>query len=173
MTSPVVTFRATVRSAAPPEAVYAVLADLPSHLVWTGEQARDRNFRLLSMEAPASQAMVGDQFRSAGTAMLGMRFHDTSLVVAAVPGASLAFETTSRLERKHRPALHARFRHRYTLSAEGGGTLVGYTCEVSPETYTPWWLLPGPRAMTRVMVPRAITRNMRNLAALAEASQRR
>lgn len=170
---PTITFRATVATKADPGRVYALLADLPTHLIWNGEQAVDRNFRLLSLEAPAGEAAPGTQFSSTGSNILSMRFVDRSVVVEALPGTAFVFDTTSELHRKHRPTWHARFVHRYHLDRSGGGTTVAYTCEVWPKNYVPWWLKPPLRPMMRVSVARAIRRNMRNLAAMAEIESAR
>jgi hypothetical protein len=164
---PIVTFRSSVAAPADPASIYALLADLRSHLVWSGERAPDRNFRLLSLNAPAREATVGDRFSSTGSNILSMRFFDTSVVVDAQPGKSFGFETESRLQRKHRPAWHARFVHRYELAPDGEGTTISYACEVWPQNYVPWWLSPLMRPMTRMGVLRAIGRNMANLAAMA------
>ena len=76
------------------------------------------------------------------------------------------------IERQHRPNWHARFANRYTITRDGNGSVLGYTCQVWPQNYVPFWLHPLMRPLTRVMVPRAIRKNMENLAALAEAAGR-
>ena len=135
-TAPIITFRTSVPCAASPEAVYSVLADLQAHPAWAGEQAPNKNFRLLTLSATAAPAMVGDRFSSTGANNFSMTFHDTSEVVEAEPGARFGFDTRSRLERKHRPAWLGTFKHRYSLSAAG----IDYSCEVWPGNYVPWWL---------------------------------
>lgn len=167
-TAPIITFRASVPCGAPPAAVYAVLADLQSHLAWTGEQAPNKNFRLLSLSATSAPAMVGDHFTSTGANNFSMTFHDTSEVVEAEPGARFGFDTRSRLERKHRPAWLGSFKHRYAISPAG----IDYTCEVWPANYLPWWLAAPMRPMTRTMVQAAIRKNLRNLAVMAQTAQR-
>lgn len=168
-TSPIATFRAQVATAASPAAVYRVLADLPAHLTWAGEQSPQKTFRLLSLDAPAKEATVGDRFSSTGANLFSMRFVDASVVLEAEVGQRFGFETDSRLERKHRRALEARFRHRYVLSPAGDGTTISYSCEVWPQNYVPWWLRIDQRPMTKLMVQRSIRRNMANLATLAES----
>ncbi|MGH2717671.1 MAG: SRPBCC family protein, partial [Actinomycetota bacterium] len=169
-TRPIVTFRAQVTAQAPPGAVYRVLTELRTHLTWAGEQAPQKTFRLLSLEAAGKEAVVGDRFSSTGANMFSMQFVDASLVVEADSGKHFGFDTDSKLERKHRPALHTRFRHRYTLSAAGGGTAIGYSCDVWPQNYVPWWLRAGQRPMTKLMVQRSIRRNLKNLATLAAST---
>lgn len=166
--TPVITFRASVPCAASPAAVYSVLADLQTHLAWSGEQAPNKKFRLLSLSATSAPAMVGDRFSSTGANNFSMTFHDASEVLEAEPGARFGFDTRSRLERRHRPAWLGSFSHRYALGPAG----IDYTCEVWPGNYLPWWLQAPMRPMTRIMVQAAIRKNLRNLAAMAEASQR-
>jgi hypothetical protein len=169
-TPPIITFRASVPSTASRDAVYTVLADLSTHLVWAGERAPDKNFRLLTMDAASAPAMVGDRFSSTGANSFSMTFFDSSVVVEAEPGSRFGFDTESKLERKHRPALLARFAHRFTLAPAGEGTTVAYTCDVRPVNYVPWWLKPVLRPMTRIMVQRATRKNMENLARMAETA---
>ncbi|HEX9314897.1 MAG TPA: SRPBCC family protein [Actinomycetota bacterium] len=170
---PIITFRASVPATASPDAAYAVLADLSTHLVWTGERAPDKNFRLLALEAPPAPATVGDRFSSKGANGFSMTFFDSSVVVEAERGTRFGFDTESRLERKHRPTWLAHFEHRYTITATGAGASIDYTCGVWPLNYLPWWLSPALRPMTHTLVERAVRKNMENLAALAEATGQR
>ncbi|HLI56052.1 MAG TPA: SRPBCC family protein [Actinomycetota bacterium] len=166
---PITTFRARVATSASPDVVYRSLADLGTHLIWAGDQSRQKTFRLLSLEAPGREATVGDHFSSTGSNILSMQFADHSVVVEAEPGQRFGFDTESRLARKHRPTLETRFRHRYLLAPTPGGTSISYACEVWPQNYLPWWLRWGQRPMTKLMAQRSIRRNMKNLARLAES----
>lgn len=170
---PIITFRATVRSAAAPPAVYALLANPATHLDWAGDQAPDKGFRLLTLDTADAPAGVGTTFVSTGAngKSGAMTFHDTSTVTEASPPTVFAFATDAELVRKHRPAWHARFVHRYALEPEGAGTAVTYTCQVYPLNYRPFWLHPLFRPATGVMVPRMIRKNMENLARMAENAQ--
>ena len=170
---PIITFSATVRSEAAPAAVYALLASPATHLQWAGKQAPDKAFRLLTLDAGAGPAAVGSTFVStgAGDKSGSMTFHDTSTVAEATPSTAFAFETDAELVRKRRPAWHARFVHRYALQPAGTGTVVTYTCQVYPLNYRPYWLHPLVRPMTGRMIPRAMRRNMENLARMAERSE--
>jgi hypothetical protein len=170
-TPPILTFRVSVSTKASPEAVYQVLADLQKHIVWAGEQAPKKTFRLLDIDAPARPATVGDGFSSTGANSNGT-FHDRSTVVQAEPGARFGFDTDSTLDRKHGKPLHARFEHRYTIEPSTGGAVVRYTCQVWPQNYVPYWLRPGMRWMTRRMVEHMMRRNMERLAAMAESAPR-
>jgi hypothetical protein len=49
----------SVTSAAPPEVVYDLVADLRSHLDWSGERAASDTFKLLTLDASEGQATVG------------------------------------------------------------------------------------------------------------------
>lgn len=170
---PIITFTATVRSAAGPAAVYAVLANPATHLEWAGDQAPDKGFRLLTLDAAGGPAAVGTTFAStgAGGKSSAMTFHDTSTVTEAVPWTSFAFDTDAELVRKRRPAWQARFVHRYALEPEGAGTMVAYTCQVYPLNYRPFWLHPIVRPATAKMIPRAMRKNMENLARMAERAE--
>jgi hypothetical protein len=170
--APIIVFSATVRSKAAPDAVYRVVADVATHLDWAGERARDKRFRLLTLDAAGGPASVGTTFASTGANSKngGMTFHDRSTVTDATPPRAFAFETESRLERRHRPTWHGRFAHRYTITSDGSGARVDYTCAVYPGNYRPYWLHPLCRPATRRMVQRAMRRNMENLARLAEAA---
>jgi Polyketide cyclase / dehydrase and lipid transport len=168
---PIITFRVSVPSTASPDAIYRVLADLNTHLVWAGEQSPDKHFRLLAMEGALTPATVGDRFSSRGANMGSMVFADSSVVVEAERGVRFGFDTESVLERQYRPNWHARFASRYTITPDGNGSVLGYTCQVWPQNYVPFWLHRLMLPLTRVMVPRAIRKNMQNLAALAEAAE--
>jgi len=170
-TAPILTFRVSIPSKASPEAIYDVLSDLRTHLEWAGERSPDKGFRLLTMDAPSRSATVGNQFSSSGANVNGT-FHDRSTVVQAERGTRFGFDTESTLERKHGKTWHSRFGHRYTLERSSDGAVVSYTCEVRPQNYVPYWLKPGMRAVTRVIVQRAMRRNMGNLAEMAESRPR-
>jgi hypothetical protein len=170
-TPPILTFRVSVLSTASPEAVYDVLSDLRMHLDWAGEQAPDKAFRLLTMDAPSRPVTVGDRFSSSGANINGT-FHDRSTVVQAERGMRFGFDTESTLERKHGKTWRARFGHRYALGRSNDGAVVSYTCEVRPQNYVPYWLRPGMRPVTRVMVQRAMRRDLANLAKMAEGGPR-
>jgi Polyketide cyclase / dehydrase and lipid transport len=170
-TKPRLTFEASARSAASPEALYDVLADVTTHRVWGGEKAPRKSFRLLTMEAAARPAAVGDTFASTGANSNGT-FHDRSVVVEAERGVRFGFDTDSRLDRKHGRELHARFEHRYTIERDGAGSKVTFRSSVFPQNYVPYWLRTGMRPMTRRMVNRMMAANLRNAAAMAESRER-
>jgi hypothetical protein len=170
-TRPTLTFHVTVPAKASREAVYDLLSDLNTHLVWAGEDAPRADFRLLSIDAPTRPAVVDDRFSSSGANNNGT-FHDRSVVVEADPGERFGFDTEATLERKHGATWHARFRHRYAIVDADDGVAIIYVGEVRPQNYVPYWLKPGMRTMTRAVVQRMTRRNMENLARMASAVPR-
>jgi hypothetical protein len=53
------------------------------------------------------------------------------------------------------------------------GATLAYVSAVWPENYRPFWLHPLMRPMTRVLVRRAMRKNMENLASMAEKAGER
>jgi hypothetical protein len=154
-------------SKAPPQSVYDVVADLPSHLEWSGERASSESFKLLTLDAPAGRASVGTTFSSTGTSGKDT-FHDRSTVVEASPPSRFTIETQARLERRHGRRWEVRFVHRYNIEPSGTGSRIVYTDTASDMNYKPYWLQPGIRTITRVLVGREDTKQLENLARLAE-----
>lgn len=169
---PVITFRVAIRSDATPDAVHAVLSDPNTHLLWAGEQAPSKAFRLLSMEAPKG-ATVGTRFSSSGSNSKNgsMTFHDRSVVVEAEPGRRFGFDTESTLERAHAKTWYCHFEHRYTIEPVDNGSEIGYTCRVFPKNYRPWWLRAPLRPITKRMVQSMHAKHMENLSKLATRSR--
>jgi len=172
MAKPIVTFKTSVTSRATPEEVYAVLADPSTHAQWAGKDAPNPRFAILDLEAPKGTAKTGTTFTSTGAngKEAKMVFHDRNVVTEAIAPHRFAFETASRLVRPHRPAWEAKFVHRYDIVKDGTGARVDYTCQVFPQNYRPYWLHPLMRPVTRFMVPKFITKNMKNLASMAESA---
>jgi hypothetical protein len=157
----------SVTSAASPEAVYDVIAELRNHLVWSGERAEDDGFKMLNLEAPDGPATVGTTFSSSGTAGKDM-FHDRSVVVEASRPNVFVIETDARMERKSAETWEAHFSHRYDIQPDGNGSRIVYTETVERVNYVPYWLKPGIRTIFRPWVNRADRKQLRNLARLAE-----
>jgi hypothetical protein len=157
----------SVTSAASPEAVYDVIAELRNHLVWSGERAEDDGFKMLNLEAPDGPATVGTTFSSSGTAGKDM-FHDRSVVVEASRPNVFVIETDARMERKSAETWEAHFSHRYDIQPDGNGSRIVYTETVERVNYVPYWLKPGIRTIFRSWVNRADRKQLRNLARLAE-----
>ena len=156
-----------VTSMASPHAVYETVADLRAHLEWSGERASDDTFKLLALEAPDGAARTGTAFTSTGANFNGT-FHDRSIVTEASPPSRFAIETDSRLERKRGRVWEVRFLHRYDIVAEGTGSRIAYTDTTQQMNYVPYWLQPWMRPLTRAAIHKADTKQLENLARLAE-----
>jgi hypothetical protein len=157
----------TTRSEAPPEVVYETVTDLSAHLEWSGERASDDDFKLLELDAPPGNAGVGTAFTSVGANFNGT-FRDRSVVTEAAPPNVFVIETDSRLERTRGKPWHVEFRHRYDIKADGTGSLITYTDATRHMNYVPYWLHPLIRPLTRRAIHKADTKQLENLARLAE-----
>jgi hypothetical protein len=162
--------RVEATSRATTEAVYAVLADLASHMVWAGERQGKRT-RLLTIDAPDGPATVGTEFFTTGADPMGT-FSDRSVVTEAIPGKVLEFVTEARLTTMKGKVVDWTNAHRYELTAEGSGSRIVYTIRITRISE-----LVGMLAAFKVPVLRTIglkassgvaRRGVRNLARLAE-----
>lgn len=165
-TGELIRFRATASSAADRQTVFDTIRDLRTHAEWAGTRSQQKAFRLLSLDAPTGLASVGTTFASTGSNMNGT-FHDASVVTVSEPH-TFAFETMSRLERRHGAELLVHFDHRYDVETQGARTRIRYSCRAHDGNYRPYWLRPGMRTMTRSMINRSMARQLRLLAELAE-----
>lgn len=155
--------------AATPEAVYAVLADLSTHLDWGGRRQR-RGFRLTSLDADGP-VRVGAAFTSRGTMpMTTARWEDHNVVVAAQPGAVFEFHTDAVARWPLGRQTHARWEHRYEIAPAGRGSRVTYRLRRAAVTDPPLRMrAPVMRTMThRVMIPFLCQRGFANLLRTAE-----
>lgn len=110
---------------APAEVVYALLCDLPSHLVWGGERQRGF-FRLLSLDAPPGPAREGTEFTSRGSIPgSGRQFVDRSVVTEATENTAFAFTTRATVP-GNGGAMEAEFTSRYELAPLADGCRVTY-----------------------------------------------
>ncbi len=150
-----------------PEAVYDLLADLKSHLVWAGAR-QTQDFHLVSLEAPPGPATIGTTFSSTGVIpMSRRRWSDRSTV--SIADRPLKFEITTQATAGDRNAMTAVYRHTYEISPAAGGSLVTYTLtQLSITNPMLRWAIPGMRRMTWLMVPMYAGRGLRNMIALAE-----
>jgi uncharacterized protein YndB with AHSA1/START domain len=158
-------------SAAPPEVVWDVLADLRTHRVWGGERQR-ASTRILELEAPEGPASVGTEFGTVGADPMG-RFEDRSVVTEAVRPETLEFVTEARLHTKRGRAVDWTVIHRYELApAEGSGCRIRYTTRITRVSELPGLLrtmaLPGLGALAMKGSAPVGRRGLRNLAAMAE-----
>jgi hypothetical protein len=163
------TMRINKRCSVPPEAVYDLVADLRTHLIWGGEQ-QSGVFRLLSLDAPAGPATTGTSFTSTGSIpMASVTFEDRSQVTVAERPHTFEFVTHARVHRSRRP-MEATYRHRYEITAAPAGSEISYVLtqlEISNPSLR--LALPVVRTMTwRVGLPFMAGRGFRNLLAMAE-----
>jgi hypothetical protein len=157
----------TVSCGAPPQVVYDTVADLRAHLEWSGERASDDDFKLLGLDAPGGAAQVGTEFTSTGANFNGT-FHDRSVVTEATPPNRFAIETHARLDRTRGKAWEVEFLHRYDIRSEGEGSVITYTDTAHRMNYVPYWLRFWMRPITRAAIHKGDTKQLENLARLAE-----
>jgi hypothetical protein len=157
----------TVSCGAPPQVVYDTVADLRAHLEWSGERASDEHFKLLTLDAPGGTARVGTEFTSTGANFNGT-FHDRSVVTEADPPSGYAIETHARLDRRRGKTWEVRFLHRYDIRSEGEGSVIVYTDTADHMNYVPYWLRFWMRPITRAAIHKGDTKQLENLARLAE-----
>jgi len=162
--------RVEARSSATPEAVYDVLADPRTHLIWAGER-QGKKTRLTSVEAPDGPAVVGTEFTTTGADPMGT-FGDTSVVTEASRPGVLEFVTEATLTTKKGVASNWTLVHRYEIAADGAGSRIAYTERVTRISDLPGMLtIFNVRGLSGVLLrfSKRITRkSVRNLARLAE-----
>ena len=162
--------RVEATSAADPQTVYDLLADLPSHLVWAGERQAKKT-RLLTLDAPAGPAVVGTEWRSTGSDPMGT-FSDRSVVTGATPGKAFEFVTEAHLTTKNGRSSEWTNVERYDLEPTAEGCRIVSTSRVTRISE-----LPGMVALFNVPVLRELglkvsakvsRRTARNLGRVAE-----
>lgn len=156
-------------SKAPAEAVYDLLADLPSHLEWAGAKQLETT-RLLTMDAPAAPATVGTEFVTTGSDGKVARFADRSVVTEAIRPSVFEFVTDSHREGKpgSRP-WHVTLVHRYQIDPEPAGCRVTYAEEITRMSGAPRaFALPGIRRLIYRISARYMRRGFDALIAMAE-----
>ena len=159
------TVGASVHSAASPQAVYDVLANLRTHVVWGGKAYGAKLQHLLAIDCPFEPATVGTEFRSVGYTSHGV-WHDQSTVTEATPWSLFEFVTRGTMQSD--PPFHGSWVHRYEIEPDGGGSTVTYHCR--------WQLTKviadGPRLRRSVfcdlILPMVWEAGLRGLAAMAE-----
>ena len=117
------------RSAASPETVYDLLADLRTHATWGGERQK-KNTRIVSIVAPEGPASVGTEFDTTGADPMGA-FRDRSVVTEASRPSVFEFVTEAGLETKKGKRSGWTVIHRYELSAEGDGCHIAYSLRIT------------------------------------------
>lgn len=152
---------------APPEVVFDVITDLRAHLIWSGERAEDKTFKLLALEGPDGPAIVGTEFTSTGANFNGT-FRDRSVVTEANRPTSFVISTNSHLDRKRGKPWDVHFEHRYTITAEGTGSKIVYTETIDRVSYVPYWLKCWIRPISIPLINSGDRKQLANLARLAE-----
>jgi hypothetical protein len=163
-------FGAEATSRASAEAVYDVLADIRTHLMWAGERQK-KNTRLLTIEAPEGLAGVGTEFATTGADPMG-GFTDRSVVTEATRASVFEFVTEAHLVTKKGKAADWTNVHRYVLTPAPQGCRITYTVHVARISALPGALaLFNVRALTGLMHKAASgvsRRGVTNLARFAE-----
>ena len=131
--------------AASPEAVYRLLADPRSHLIWGGER-HGKGARLIGIDSEAVTLTVGSEFTSKGLDMMG-GFDDRSVVTQAEPGRTLEFVTEARLTTKKGAIVDWTLIHRYAITPNDDGCTVDYTVRTTRIS-----ALPGPMRLFNIPV---------------------
>lgn len=139
------TARAEAVSAAPPEVVYDVLADLRSHAEWAGERQKPKT-RLVAVDAPEGLAGVGTEFRTRGRDPMG-EFTDTSVVTEADRAHVFEFVTEAHLRTEKGKTADWTNVHRYEIAARGTGSRISYSVRIARISD-----LPGALSMLKVPV---------------------
>jgi uncharacterized protein YndB with AHSA1/START domain len=161
--------RVEITTPADPDAVYATLADLPTHLEWAGNRA-SKTARMLTMDAPEGEAKVGTEFSSTGADPMGA-FADQSVVTEAVPGRIFEFVTEARQTPKRGgEPVEWTLVHRYEIASQGGGSRISYGVRITRISRLPGMLkLFGTRfAWVGMRMSSSIAkRSLRNISAVA------
>jgi hypothetical protein len=167
--------RVEATSAAGPDTVYDLLADLSSHLVWAGER-QSRKTRLLTIDAPTGPAVVGTEWRSTGSDPMGT-FSDRSVVTEATPGNAFEFVTEARLTTKKGRSSEWTNVERYELEPVAAGCRIVSTSRVTRISELPGMValfnVPVLRALGLKVSARVSRRTVRNLARMAEEREGR
>jgi hypothetical protein len=157
-------------SGASTDAVYDVLTDVRSHLIWAGER-QGKKTRLTSMEAPVGPVVVGSEFTTTGADPMGS-FRDASIVTEMSRPGLFEFVTEATLTLKKGATSRWTLVHRYQIAAEGEGSRITYTERVTRISDLPGTLrifnIRGLSGLLLRFSKRITRRSVRNLARLAE-----
>jgi hypothetical protein len=157
------------RASVAPEWIFATLADLSTHTTWAGTMHGKRNFGLRSLEASASPAVVGTEFRSTGADPMGA-FTDRSVVTEATIPSVFEFVTEGHLDPKKRgkEPSDTRITYRFEIVPAGAGSTVTYRLHLSKWTNPPVVLRSAVlRPIARMATKSYANRLLRNLAEYA------
>ena len=157
-------------SRATPQAVYKLLAEVQTHIVWNGQQ-QAKNFRLLTLDAPPGLRGAGDVFSSTGKIPMSSRiWRDVSTITRAEAPRVFEFRTESLVELAGGKCTEASFLHRYEIEPSQGGCSVTYTLR-QLSLRNGMWRMTWPllcQTMWRVGLPIMVRPGLRNLLRLAE-----
>ena len=153
----------------PPARIYATLTDLSTHTTWAGSMHGKKNFGLRTLEASATPAAVGTEFRSTGVDPMGS-FTDRSVVTEATGPSVFEFVTEGHLEPKkaRKRACDTRITYRFEIAPAGAGSAVTYRLHISRWTNAPAVLRSAAlRPIARMVTKSYAKRMLRNLATYA------
>ena len=153
----------------PPARIYATLADLSTHTTWAGSMHGKKNFGLRTLEASASPAVVGTEFRSTGADPMGS-FTDRSVVTEATSPSVTNSNTEGHLEPKKRGKLSCdtRITYRFEIAPAATGSTVTYRLHISKWTNAPTVLRSAAlRPIARIVTKSYAKKMLRNLATFA------
>jgi hypothetical protein len=159
--------------AAPPEAVYRLLAQVRRHLDWGGRRLQGASQHLLAMDAPDGEAGPGAEWTSIGMTA-GRAWHDHSHVTVAQPPRLFEFETEGRLEdAPNVEPVEGRWVHRYEISPDGSGCRITYRMKARLTMYTPRGHHSRyPAVVYRLILPTVVQQGVRSLGRMAEEDAR-
>jgi len=163
------TILSSTDASAPPERIYATLADLSTHTTWAGSMHGKKHFGLRSLEASADPAVVGTEFRSTGADPMGS-FTDRSVVTEATGPSVFEFVTEGHLEPKKRekPSCDTSITYRFEIAPAGDGSRVTYRVHISKWTDAPAVMRSAAlRPIARMAMKSSSKRMLRNLATYA------
>jgi hypothetical protein len=160
-------------SNASPEDVFDLLSDLRSHLEWGGNR-QYKMFRLLSLDAPATPAQVGDVFTSTGnipmTSAKKGHWENTTTVTKAERPALFETRTEGRIPWSKGVAGEGTFDNRFEITPDGkGGSNVTYRAHQLRFLNPPWGLrYPLMREVTyRMWIPAWYRKGFKNMLKMA------
>lgn len=161
-------------SRAPAEAVYALLADPRTHVVWGGER-QGKKSRLLSVETTDDIATVGTEFSTTGADPMG-RFADRSVVTVAEPPRSFEFVTEARLTTKKGKVADWTNVHHYEIRPTDDGCRISYSLRITRISALPgmlaWFNVPVLGSLVTKAAASLPKRGLRNLTDMAEERAR-
>ena len=124
----------SIHVSAPPDRVFAYLADLERHVEWSGELSFGLEKLRIATPGPLK---AGSVFKSVGLLSSKAGVEDTSTITEILPHSRLAWETVSEGAGQQNT-----FRWAYTLEPQGDGTKLTYALierHFSPKPLPLWF----------------------------------